>query len=124
MRDEVPHSVAVLVNEFAERDDLTYISAVIYVERDTQKMILLGKDGQMLKRIGQAARQQIEELLEARVYLDLWVKVRPKWRTIRGVAPPGLSDAETSRRKEAIVAEGARRPISVRDGVSRSGTGR
>jgi GTP-binding protein Era len=100
LRDEVPHSVAVFVDRFEERDvpvlaqqpgepsqgpgtlsGMTYISAVIYVERDTQKMILLGKDGQMIKRIGQTARQSIEELIETRVYLDLWVKVRPKWRT-------------------------------------------
>jgi GTPase len=82
LRDEVPHSVAVLVNEFAERDNgVVYISAVVYVERPTQKMIVLGKDGAMIRQIGQTARQQIEELLEARVFLDLWVKVRPKWRT-------------------------------------------
>jgi GTP-binding protein Era len=54
---------------------------VIYVERETHKGILLGKDGQMLKRIGQGARREIEEMLERQVYLDLWVKVRPKWRT-------------------------------------------
>ncbi len=82
LRDEVPHAVAVLVNEFKDRsEELTYISAVIYVERETQKGILLGKDGQMLKRIGQGARKEIEDLLDRRVYLDLWVKVRPKWRT-------------------------------------------
>ncbi len=82
LRDEVPHSVAVLVNEFAERENgVTYISAVVYVERPTQKMIVLGKDGAMIRQIGQTARMQIEELLEARVFLDLWVKVRPKWRT-------------------------------------------
>ena len=82
LRDEVPHALAVLVNEFKDRSELlTYISAVIYVERETQKGILLGKDGQMLKRIGQGARREIEELLERQVFLDLWVKVRPKWRT-------------------------------------------
>ncbi len=82
LRDEVPHSVAVLVDEFAERENgMTYISAVVYVERPTQKMIVLGKDGAMIRQIGQTARQQIEELLESRVFLDLWVKVRPKWRT-------------------------------------------
>jgi GTPase len=82
LRDEVPHSVAVLVNEFTERENgVTYISAVVYVERPTQKMIVLGKDGAMIRQIGQNARQQIEELLETRVFLDLWVKVRPKWRT-------------------------------------------
>lgn len=82
LRDEVPHAVAVLVNEFRDRsENMTYISAVIYVERETQKGILLGKDGQMLKRIGQGARREIEDLLGRQVYLDLWVKVRPKWRT-------------------------------------------
>ncbi|MGC8780711.1 MAG: GTPase Era, partial [Anaerolineae bacterium] len=82
LRDEVPHAVAVLVNEFKERSaQLTYISAVIYVERETQKGILLGKDGQMLKRIGQGARQEIEKMLGRQVFLELWVKVRPKWRS-------------------------------------------
>jgi GTP-binding protein Era len=82
LRDEVPHALAVLVNDFKDRSEqLTYISAVIYVERETQKGILLGKDGQMLKRIGQGARREIEDLLGRQVFLDLWVKVRPKWRT-------------------------------------------
>ena len=82
LHDEVPHSIAVLVNEFTERENgMTYISAVVYVERPTQKMIVLGKDGAMIKKIGQSAREQIEELLETRVFLELWVKVRPKWRT-------------------------------------------
>lgn len=82
LRDEVPHSVAVLVNEFSERDNgVTFIAATVYVERHTQKMIILGKDGAMIKKIGQAARTQIEELLETKVFLELWVKVRPKWRT-------------------------------------------
>jgi GTPase len=81
LRDEVPHAVAVLVNEFKpRRDDLTYISATVYVERDSQKAILLGADGSMIKRIGQAARLSIEELLGTRAYLELWVKVRPRWR--------------------------------------------
>ena len=81
LRDEVPHSVAVFVDEYKERNEgLTYISAVIYVERDTQKMILLGKDGDMVRRIGAAARKTIEDLVETRVFLELWVKVRPKWR--------------------------------------------
>ena len=80
--DEVPHSVAVLVNEFKERSpEMTYISAVIYVERESQKPIVLGKDGQKVKRVGQAARESIEALLGTRVYLELWVKVRPKWRS-------------------------------------------
>lgn len=82
LREEVPHALAVVVQEFKQRSaDMTYISAVIYVERDSQKGILLGKGGQMLKAIGQDARQSIEALLETRVFLELWVKVRPKWRT-------------------------------------------
>jgi GTP-binding protein Era len=79
--EEVPHAVAVMVEEFKERRaDLMYISATVYVERETQKGILIGKGGQMLRTIGAAARGQIEELLQARVYLELWVKVRKNWR--------------------------------------------
>jgi GTP-binding protein Era len=81
LRDEVPHAVAVLVNEFKPRSDsLTYISATVYVERDSQKAILLGANGAMIKRIGQAARLSIERLLGTQAYLELWVKVRPRWR--------------------------------------------
>ncbi len=78
---EVPHSVAVLVDEFKERPDgLVYVSATIYVERDTQKSIVLGKGGQLIKQIGQGARVQIEEMVEGKVYLELWVKVWEQWR--------------------------------------------
>ena len=78
---EVPHAVAVVVEDFKERGpNLTYISATIYVEKDSQKGIIIGKEGRMLKRIGQAARREIEALLGTKVYLDLWVKVRKKWR--------------------------------------------
>ncbi|MDI7274481.1 MAG: GTPase Era, partial [Anaerolineae bacterium] len=78
---EVPHAVAVMVEEFKERrDDLVYVSATVYVERESQKGILIGKGGQMLRAVGAAARQQIEEFLERRVYLELWVKVRKNWR--------------------------------------------
>lgn len=78
---EVPHSVAVLVDEFKEREDgLVYVSATIYVERDSQKKIILGKGGQQIKQIGQGARIQIEELVENKVYLELWVKVWEQWR--------------------------------------------
>ncbi len=80
-RDEIPHVVAVEINEFKERsDDLTYVSATIYVERDTQKAIIIGKGGQMLKKIGAAARPEIEALTGTKVYLELWVKVLPNWR--------------------------------------------
>ncbi len=98
LRDEVPHAVAVVVDQFKERSpEMTYIAATVYVERDSQKAILLGADGRMIKAIGQAARLSIEELLGTKVYLELWVKVRPKWRTrdreLRrlGYAPPGGS---------------------------------
>jgi GTPase len=78
---EVPHSVAVLVDEFKERPDgLVYVSATIYVERDTQKRIVLGQGGSMIKQIGQGARVQIEELVGSKVYLELWVKVWEQWR--------------------------------------------
>jgi GTP-binding protein Era len=82
LQQEVPHSIAVEVDEFSQRDDnMTYISAVIYVERASQKGIVLGQKGSMIKKIGQAARPEIEELVGTRVYLDLWVKVWEKWRT-------------------------------------------
>jgi GTP-binding protein Era len=81
LRQEVPHSVAVVVQDFKERsEELTYISANIFVERDTQKAIILGQRGTMIKRIGQDARREIEELLGTRVFLELWVKVKKKWR--------------------------------------------
>jgi GTP-binding protein Era len=81
LRQEVPYSVAVVVDQFKERsEDLVYISANIFVERDTQKGIILGRGGDMIKRIGRDARREIEQLLDSRVYLELWVKVRKKWR--------------------------------------------
>ena len=80
-RQEVPHSVAVVVSEFKERSaELTYVGATIYVERDTQKRIVLGKNGQLIKAVGQAARADIERLVGSQIYLDLWVKVWPNWR--------------------------------------------
>jgi len=81
LHHEVPHAVAVLVEEFKERHpNLAYISATIFVEKASQKGILIGRRGSMLKRIGAAARQEIEKVLGVRVYLELWVKVRPQWR--------------------------------------------
>jgi len=80
-RDEVPHSLAIDVEEFRHNSKgKLYLRAVIYVERDSQKGIIIGKDGQMLKNIGEEARKDIESLLKARVYLDLWVKVKKNWR--------------------------------------------
>jgi GTPase len=81
LRQEIPYSVAVVVDQFKRRsEEMTYISANIFVERDSQKAIVLGQGGQMIKRIGQDARRQIEDLVGTRVYLELWVKVRKKWR--------------------------------------------
>jgi GTPase len=81
LHQEVPHALAVQVTEFKPRtDNLTYVSANLIVERDTHKKIVIGQKGQTLKQIGQLARPQLEELIETKVYLELWVKVRPKWR--------------------------------------------
>ncbi|MCS7201655.1 MAG: GTPase Era [Dictyoglomus sp.] len=79
---EVPHSTAVYVDEIAERKNgnLIYIRATILVEKPTQKSIIIGKDGSMLKKIGTLARMELEEYFKKQVYLDLWVKVKEKWR--------------------------------------------
>ena len=80
-RDEVPHAIAVDVDEMKARDNGdTYTRATIYVERDSQKGILIGAKGSMLKEIGRLARADIEMLLGTRVFLDLWVKVKKDWR--------------------------------------------
>ncbi|HEX8694056.1 MAG TPA: GTPase Era [Longimicrobium sp.] len=77
---EVPYSVAVKIEEFREASAPIYVRAVIFVERPTQKAILIGAGGSAIKRLGQAARMKVEEFVGAPVYLDLWVKVLPKWR--------------------------------------------
>ena len=78
---EVPHSVAVVVEDFEERsEDLIYIGANVFVERNSQKGIIIGKRGAMLQKIGSAAREQIERMTGTKVYLDLWVKVSEDWR--------------------------------------------
>ena len=80
-RDEVPHAVAVDVDEMATRPTGdVYIRATIYVERDSQKGIIIGAKGSMLKQVGALARKDIEALLGSKVYLDLWVKVKKDWR--------------------------------------------
>lgn len=79
--EEVPHSVAVEIIEWKEREDgLIAISSNIYVEREGQKGIIIGKQGSMLKSIGTAARIDIERLLNTKVFLELWVKVKKDWR--------------------------------------------
>ena len=81
--EEVPYSTTVLIDEFEEGKKLTRISATIYCEREGQKAILIGKQGQMLKKIGTAARLQIEKIVGTRVFLELFVKVQPGWRDSR-----------------------------------------
>jgi GTP-binding protein Era len=83
VRDELPHSLAVVIDEVeprAGRDDLIDVHAVLYVERDSQKGIVIGKGGERLRQVGTAARSQIEKLLGTRVYLDLRVKVAKNWQ--------------------------------------------
>ena len=81
LHQEVPHALAVVVSEFKQRsEDMTYIGATLFVERDSQKGIVIGQGGRTLKEIGQTARVEIEKLVDTRVFLELWVKVRPKWR--------------------------------------------
>jgi GTP-binding protein Era len=80
LHDEIPYSVACGVEEFREDRSPMYIRAVIYVERDSQKRIVIGAKGARIREVGQAARKKIEAFLEQSVYLDLWVKVVPNWR--------------------------------------------
>jgi len=78
--DEVPYSVACEIEEFRESQTPVYIRAVLHVERDSQKQILIGAGGQRIRSIGQEARRKIEAFVGSSVYLDLWVKVLPNWR--------------------------------------------
>ena len=81
LKQEVPHSVAVIVEQYDERKNgLVHIAATIYVERDSQKGILIGSGGHMLKQIGADARHSIQRMLDCNIYLELWVKVRKNWR--------------------------------------------
>ncbi len=82
-REEVPHSVAIAIDRVEEDPQITRILATIHVERDSQKGILIGKQGSMLKTIGSGARQQIQKLVMGPVYLELFVKVVPHWRQSR-----------------------------------------
>jgi GTPase len=79
-RQEVPHSVAVLIERWEEQPKITKISAIIYVERDGQKAIVIGAGGAALKKIGTLARHEIEKMLGRKVFLELFVKVQKDWR--------------------------------------------
>jgi GTPase len=79
-QDEIPYHATVLVQEYKEKTTLTKISADIILQRETQKGIVLGEGGKMIKQLGTLARKDIEEFIGRKVFLELFVKVRPKWR--------------------------------------------
>lgn len=76
---EVPHAISVEIEHYGEEPDLTRVHAVIWVERDGQKAIVIGKGGEVLKKIGQRTREELEKILGQKVYLKLWVKVKKAW---------------------------------------------
>lgn len=79
-RDEIPYAVTVLIDQFQERGTKLFISATIYVMRASQKAVVIGKNGAMIKKIGANARVEIERFLDRKVFLELWVKIRENWR--------------------------------------------
>ncbi|WP_136606544.1 GTPase Era [Paenibacillus dokdonensis] len=80
-REEVPHSIAVTIEDMhVQENGVVHISAVIFVERDSQKGIIIGKQGALLKEVGKQARQDIQNLLGSKIFLELWVKVKKDWR--------------------------------------------
>jgi GTP-binding protein Era len=81
LREEVPHAVMVEVDEVERKENVTVVYAIIHVERGTQRMIVLGKGGKTIKKIGTEARRDVERLLGTKIYLDLKVKVSPGWRS-------------------------------------------
>jgi len=102
--EEVPHSTTVIVEQFEEGTKLARIAATIYCERDSQKGILIGRQGQMLKKIGTAARLEIERMLAKKVFLELFVKVRANWRESRGF----IEELDWRRQLEYLVATEAK----------------
>ncbi len=90
---EIPHGVAVMIEEYRVEGGLVSIRAEIFCEKNSHKGILVGKGGETLKRIGSYAREDLERLLECRVYLNLWVKVKENWRdSTRGIGNFGFTD--------------------------------
>lgn len=79
-KDEIPHSVAVLIDEYKTENNLDKIKATVFVSADSQKGIIIGKKGSMLKKIGTEAREEIEKIIEGKVYLELFVKVKKNWQ--------------------------------------------
>jgi GTPase len=102
--EEVPYATTVLVEKWEEQPRLTRIAATIYCERDGQKAILIGKGGQMLKKIGTQARLDIERMLDTKVFLELFVKVRPGWREQRDF----IEETDWRRQLETMAREQAR----------------
>ena len=98
--EEVPHSTTVVVEQFEEGAKLTRIAAAIFCEREGQKRILIGRQGQMLKKIGTEARLGIERMVGTKVYLELFVKVKPNWRESRAF----VEDLDWRRQLENLVA--------------------
>ena len=90
---EIPHGVAVVIEEYREEEGLVTIRAEIFCEKSSHKGILVGKGGETLKRIGSYAREDLERMLECRVYLNLWVKVKENWRdSLRGIGNFGFTE--------------------------------
>ena len=77
---EIPHGIAIEIEKMQEKKTVTSISAVIYCEKQSHKGIIIGKNGDMLKKIGSMARTDIEKMLDKKVYLELWVRVKSDWR--------------------------------------------
>ncbi|MCP4490733.1 MAG: GTPase Era [Gammaproteobacteria bacterium] len=97
LTQELPYSITVSVDHYQEEPDLTRISATIWVERKSQKAIVIGKQGRQLKQVGSLARHDIEKLIDGQVYLQLWVKVREDWADDeRSLAAFGYSSADQS----------------------------
>ncbi len=95
LSEEIPHGVAVVIESFEESEKLIKIRAEIFCERESHKPIIIGKRGDMLKRIGTMAREDLEALLGVKVFLDLWVKVKQNWReTSATIANFGFKDEE------------------------------
>jgi GTP-binding protein Era len=98
LEEEVPHALACAIEEFREGKDPVYIRAVLYVERESQKRIVIGSGGTRIREIGRVARTKIEPLIGGRCFLDLWVKVQPNWRRDpRALARFGYVDPASTR---------------------------
>jgi GTP-binding protein Era len=80
LEDEIPHGVGVSIEEFREQESNIVIRAEIYCEKESHKKIIIGKNGDMIKKIGTYARQDLESFFETKIFIDLWVKVKENWR--------------------------------------------